>query len=124
MQEAGADLSTWTVHGLTGAESALVDGSDLCPQIAHDRHVVRLPRAQTPDDTIRDREVLFQHQGLVMGRGDGEMVEVGARGLWSLPVQPGAVLGHLGHLDISGHLSWKTEQSRVWREGRPPAAWL
>lgn len=36
--------------------------------------MVRLPREQAPDDVVRDREVLLQNRGLIVGRGDGEVV--------------------------------------------------
>ena len=61
-------------RALTCAEAALVDGSDLRPQGADDRDVVRLPGEQAPDDVVRDTEVLLQNHGLILGRGDGEVV--------------------------------------------------
>lgn len=36
--------------------------------------MVRLPREQAPDDVVCDREVLLQNRGLIVGRGDGEVV--------------------------------------------------
>ena len=61
-------------RALTCAEAALVDGSDLRPQGADHRDVVSLPGEQAPDDAVRDSEVLLQNHGLIVGRGDGEVV--------------------------------------------------
>ena len=72
--------------------------------------MVSLPGQQAPDDTGRDREVLLQNHGLIVGRGDGEVVYVRAGGLGPLPVQPGAVLCDLGHVDLARCLHCRIEQ--------------
>lgn len=86
---------------LTRAEAALVDGSDLRPQGAGHRDVVSLPGDQAPDDAVRASEVLPQDHSLIVGRGDGEVVQVRAGRLGPLPVQPGTVLCDLGHVDLA-----------------------
>lgn len=93
---------------LTCAETSLVGGSDLRLQVADHGHVVRVPGEQAPDGALCHRQVLPQHQGLVVGRGDGEVIKVRAGGLGPLPAESGAVLGDVGHLDLSECLHWKT----------------
>lgn len=91
----------------------MVGGSDLGLQVADHGDMVRLPREQAADDAVGDREVLLQNQGLILGRGDGEVIEVRAGGLGPLPVELGTVLRDLRHMDLPGGLRWMADQNRV-----------
>lgn len=96
---------------LTCAETCLIGSSDLGLQVADHGHMVRVPGEQPPNGALCHRQVLPQHQGLVVGQGDGEVIKVRARGFGPLPVEFGAVLGDVGHLDLSGWLRWKTGEA-------------
>lgn len=90
-------------HALTCVETSLVDISDLGLQVGDHSHMIHLSRQQATDDTVSDREVLSQNQGLVMGRGYSEVIKIGSRGLWPLPVESSAGLRDFRDLHFSEH---------------------